>query len=137
MAWIRGACIIQVAQQSRLSSRAAAIEAANAIDTCGTIETCRLYAIINVLATVASRPAVHTDATVRTMRVRACRTILTDGRTQCTLIDIHITVASRKIRRAIASIIINTVNTGAAILTQISGTIVDIQITVLAVETYK
>lgn len=45
-------------------------------------------AIIDILAAVFTRPAVHTDAVVSTQSVEASATILTGVRHQVTLIDI-------------------------------------------------
>lgn len=131
---IRGACIVQMTQQTSLTGRAAAIEASNAIDARGAIEARSLHTIIDVLATIASCPAVYTDATVATVRVRAGCTILTDRRTQCALVDIHIAVASREIRWTIAAILVDAVHAGATVLAQISRAIIDVLIAVLSLE---
>lgn len=137
MAGIRGACIVQMTQQPRLSRRATAIEATNAIDTRRSIEARSLHTIIDILAAIAPSPAIYTDATVATMGVRTGCSILTDRRTQGALIDIHITVASREIRWTIAAILIDSIHTGASILTQISRTIIDVLLAVLALETCR
>lgn len=137
MTRIRGAGIVQVAQQTRLARRAATVEAANAIDTGGAIKAGRLHTIVDVLAAIAARPAVHADATVGAVGVRTGGAVLADRRTQRTLVHVHVTVATRKVWRAIAAIVIDAIHTGAAILAKISGTIVNVLITVLALKACK
>lgn len=137
MAGIRGACIVQMTQQPRLPGRATTIEATNAINARRSIEARSLHTIIDILAAIASGPTIYTDATVATMGVRAGCSILADRGTQCALIHIHIAVASREIRWTIAAILIDSIHTGAAILTQISRTIIDVLLAVLALETCR
>lgn len=137
MAGIRGARIVQMTQQSRLARRAAAIEAADTIDTGGAVKTGSLHTIIDILATVAARPTVHTDATVTAVRVRTGRSVLADRGTHCTLIDINVTVASREIWRTIAAILVDPIHAGATILAQISRTIINVLLAVLALETCR
>lgn len=137
MAGIRGARIVQMTQQTRLACRAAAIEATDTIDTGGSVKAGSLHTIIDILATVAARPTVHTDATVTAVSVRTGRSVLADRGTHCTLVDINITVASREIRRTIAAILVDPVHASAAILAQISRTIIDVLLAVLSLKTYR
>lgn len=80
MARIRCARIVQMTQQPGFALRAPAIEAAHTIDTRGPVEACRIHTIIDVRAAIGARPAVHANARVSTVCVRARRPILADAR---------------------------------------------------------
>ena len=57
VARVRRARIVQMAQQPRLAGRAAAVEAADTVDTGRPIEAGRVHTIVNVVAAVGPVPA--------------------------------------------------------------------------------
>lgn len=117
VAWIRGARVVQMAQQTRFARNAAADEAADAIDARGPIETGRVRTIVDIDAAIGSGPAVHTNARVSADRIRARRPILADRWSRQALVDVTLTVFAREIRSTFATIRVHIVNAFATILT--------------------
>lgn len=136
MARIRCARIVQVTQQTRFPGRTPTIETAHAIQARRPIEAGRVHAVVDVLATVRSRPAVHADARIAAVRVRARRPILADGRTHRALVHIVLAVFAHVIVGALAAIGVDGVHAGAAVLAEMTGTVVDVLLAVGALESW-
>ena len=104
--------------------------------TGSTVETSSSGAIVDILRTIRSGPAVDADARKAAVRIRARGSILANARPQSTLVHILITIRPRKRRRTLASVAVDSVDARRSILTQMSGTIVDILLAIGARKTY-
>lgn len=135
MARIRGARIVQMAQQTRFPGNAATNETSDTVDACRTIEAGRIRAVVDVYAAIGSSPTVHANARISADRVRARRPILAQRRTRQTFVDIVLTIFAREIRSTFATVRVHAVDAFATILTQIARTVVDIFLTINAFET--
>ena len=111
-------------------------EASDPIVTGSTVETSSSGAIVDILRTIRSGPAVDADARKAAVRIRARGSILANARPQSTLVHILITIRPRKRRRTLASVAVDSVDARRSILTQMSGTIVDILLAIGARKTY-
>lgn len=80
MARIRGARIVQVTQQARLSGRTLAQEAAHAINACGSVKAGRAHTVVNVHTAIRPRPSVDADTGIATDHVRTGGTVLAHRR---------------------------------------------------------
>lgn len=135
MARIRGARIVQMAQQTRLSRNAATNETADAINARRPIEAGRISAIVDVYAAIGSSPPIHANARIAADCVRARRTILAKRRTRQAFVDVVLTVFTRETRSTFATVRVHAVDAFATILTQIARTVVDIFLTIRTFET--
>lgn len=116
MTGIRGASILQMAQQTRFARRTMAIEASHAIDTGCTVETGRVHTIVDVDAAIRSRPAIDTNTRITAHCIRTGCTILANGRTCGTFVDVNFAIFAGVILGALATIGIYTVDAFAAVL---------------------
>lgn len=137
MARIRCARIIQMAQQSRFAGRTTTIEAAYSIDARRTIKARGVHTVVNVLAAIRSRPAVNADTRIASVRIRASGAVLADGRSHGAFIDIVLAVFANVVAGALAAIGVDSVDACAAVLAEMSGTVVDVVLAVGALESWK
>lgn len=137
MAGIRGTGIVQVAQQTRLALRTLAIEAANAIDARGSVETGRLFAVIRVVAAVQARPAIHADAAVRSVSVCTGGSVLAHRMIPLgALVHIVLAESAREVRWTAAGVVRDAIDAGSSVLAKMSQAIVVVLFAVLALETF-
>lgn len=138
MAWIWCTSIIQMAQKTRFAWYAAAIKAANTINTGSTVKTSRISAIVNIFTAIRSCPSINAYTWITANRVCTCCTILAYRRSstrQCwALVNVILTKFARIIWWTFATIRIHTINTLSTVLTKISGAIVYILFTIDALE---
>lgn len=134
MARVRRTGIVQVAEQTRLTRRTAAIEAADTVDASRTIEAGRIHAVVNVVAAVRPIPPVHADTVIAAVRVRAGRPVLADRRTQRTLVHVVLAELAGEAGRAAAVVGVDTVHACAPVLAQVARTVVRVLFTVFALE---
>lgn len=137
VAWVGGARIIQVAQQSCLPGRALAIEAAHPIHARGSVEARRSLTIVDVLAARGSRPAVDADAREAAHGVGARRAVLAHARPHGALVHVLLAQLARVGRRAAAGVAVDIVHAGRAVLTQVPRAVVDVLLAILAAETHR
>lgn len=93
--------------------------------------------VVNVLATVVTRPPVDTDAVVTAMRIVAGSSILTCVWHQLTLIHILSAVLTCVMRRALAVVGVHSIHTDSTILAAVTWTVVNIVLTVLTCEAWE
>lgn len=136
VAWVRGAGVVQVAQQARFAGAAAADEAADAVDAGRPVEACRVRAVVLVDAAVGTDPAVHANARVPAEGVRARGAVLTDRRPRQALVHIVLAVLARVVAAAGTPVRVDPVDALAAVLAQVARTVVDVLLAVDALESY-
>lgn len=136
VARVRRARIVQMAQQPRLAGRAAAVEAADTVDTGRPIEAGRVHTIVNVVAAVGPVPAVHADAVVAAVRVGAGRPVLADRWPQRTLVHVVLAELAGKAGRATAVVGVDAVHACPTVLAQVARAVVRVFLAVLALKTW-
>lgn len=136
VARIRGACVVQMAQQSRLARRTPTVEATDSVDTRSSVETGRVHTIVNVVATVGPVPPVHADTVVPAVGVGTGGPILADRRLLNALVHVRVAIVAGKARRTLAVIGIDPVHAGATVLTHIARTVVDVLLAVFTLEAW-
>lgn len=117
MTRIRGASILQMAQETRFTRRTMAIEASHAIDTGCTVETGCIHTIVDVHTAIRSRPAIDTNTRITTHCIRTGCTILANGRTCGTFVDVDFAIFTGVILGALATVRVHTVDAFATVLT--------------------
>jgi len=115
--------------------RALAIEATDAIDAGSAIEAGCTCTVIDVDAAVRPGPAIHAYTRITAMRIRACSTIVAQGRPYRALVHVQLALRAREGRRTQARVLVHAVHTSGAILTEIARTIVDVLLAMTASET--
>lgn len=111
-----------------------AIETADAVNACGTVKACRVNTIVNVYAAIRPFPAVDTDARIAAVRIGAGGTVLADGRSQGTFVNVFFAKFTGIVGRTFAAIRIHGIDAGAAVLAMMAGAIVDVLLTVDALK---
>lgn len=134
MARIRCARIVQMAQQSGFTLRAATVETSDTIDARRPIEARRIHAVVNVLAAIVARPAVDANARIAARRVRARRPVLAHRRPGGALVDVRFAMFAHVVGAALAAVRIDAIDAGAAVLAQMAGTVVDVLLAVGTLE---
>lgn len=95
----------------------------------GAVRARRAGAVIDVLAAVVSRPAVHADAVEPADGVMARSSVLTRVRGEFTLIDVRRTVLTGPMFVTVAVVSVDPVYAFAAILTGMLGAVINIVFT--------
>lgn len=134
--WIRRTGIIEMTKQSGLSIRALAIEAADAIDASCAVETGCACTVINVDAAIGSGPAIHAYTRITAVRIRACGSVVAQGRSYRTFVHIQFTLRARKGRWTQTGILVHSVHAGGTILTEITRAVINILLAVIASEAF-
>lgn len=134
VAGVAHTCIVQVAQQTRLSNWTGAEEGRDTVEARGAIEANGDRAVVNVLAAVVADPAVHTDAGVTPDGVEASAAIVTRIGLHETLIDVLSTVLSCPFRRALAIVRIHSINAYSSIHALVTRTVVHVILTVVSLK---
>ena len=114
---------------------ALAEEAADAVVTGGAVEAGGASAVVDVLRTVGSGPAVDADARVAAVRVGTRGAVLADAGPQRALVYVLVAVRSRERRRTLARVAVDAVDARRSVLAQVARAIVHVLLTVGAVET--
>lgn len=122
-------------EESGLAGSAAAVEAADAVDTGRSVEAGRVDAVVDVVAAVRTVPAVDADAVVAAVGVGTGGTVLADRRLLHALVHIRFAVLAGKARRTLAVIGVDPVHTGGTVLAQITRAVVNILLAIFALET--
>lgn len=135
MARVRGAGVVQMAQQTRLAGRTPAVEASDAVDAGRPVEAGRVHAVVDVVAAVRPVPAVDADAVVAAVGVGTGGPVLADRRLLHALVHVRFAVLAGKARRALAVIRVDPVDTGATVLAHIARAVVNVLLAVFALET--
>lgn len=114
-----------------------AIETSDAVDTCGSMKTGRIHTIVNVDTTVGPFPTVDTDTRIAAVRIGAGGTVLADGRSQSTFVHVLFAKFTGIVSRTFAAIRIDGIDAGATVLAMMARAIVDVLLTVNALEACK
>jgi len=137
--WVAGVpqtLILQVAQKTCLSKRTLALISTNLIMAGTPIKARTPCAVIFVLFAILSNKPVDTNTLVSTLCILTGSMVLA-GIVQTALINIIQAVTPRPVWRTLAGIGVNTVHTPTAILAQISSTVIDIFLAVMALESIR
>lgn len=125
-------CIIEVAQQTRLSNWALAEEGCYAVMAGGTIEANGDGAVIDVLTAVISRPTVDADTGMSPDGVEASAPIMAGIWLHETLVDILSTVLPCPLWWALAIVGVDSIHTYSSIHTFVTWTVVHVFLTVVS-----
>lgn len=117
--------------------RALTVEAADAVDARGAVETGGPGTVVDVHRTILSRPTVHANAIVRSQRVGTRRPVVTDARPHRALVHVHLARIARPLGRARTRVTVHAVHAGTAVETRVRYAVVDVLLAVLASETYE
>lgn len=115
--------------------RALTVEAADAVDARGAVETRGPGAIVDVHRTVLPRPPVDADAVVRTERIGAGRPVVADARPHRALVHVHLARVAHPLGGTRARVTVHAVHARAAVKTGVRYAVVDVLLAVLAAET--
>ena len=111
-------------------------ETTDAVVTSGAVEASGSGAIVNILRTIRSRPAVDTNARISAMGVGARGAVLANTRPKGAFVHILIAIRSGERWRALARVQIDSVDASRSVLTQMSRTIVDVLLAIRTTETF-
>lgn len=129
--------IKDVAQQACLARGAMADEGGHPVLTGGACAAGGRGAIVDVLRAVRTAPAVDTYAVVSALDVVACAAILAGIGLQMALIHIVCAVLTCPFGWALTVIGVDSIHTGASILTLMGGAIIDVNLTVCSIESWQ
>lgn len=132
---IRGASVVQMAQQPRFPGCALTEETAHAVVARRTVEASRSGTVVDVLRTVGTGPSVDADARVAAVCVGARGAVLANAGTEGTFIYVLVAVRSRKRRRATTRVTVDAIDASRSVLAQMARTVVQILLAVGTAET--
>lgn len=130
LAGVTDAGVIEMAQQTCASMRALAEEGGHAVMAGSSMIARCTGAVIDVLAAVVTRPAVHTDAVVTSVSVMAGPSVLTRVGHQLTFVHIFCAILTCVMRRALAVVGVHSVHTDSTVLAVVARAVVDVVFTV-------
>jgi len=113
---------------------ALAVERADPVDAGGSVEADSHGAVVDVDRTVVSGPAIDANAGVAALGVGTGAAVLADVRSQAALVHITFAEFAGKCRRADARVAVDVVHAGGAVLAQITWTVINVLLAVLALE---
>jgi len=126
-----------MAQETGLSVRALAVEAADPVDASGAVETRRPGAVVDVHRAVLSGPAVHADAVIRAQRVGAGSPVVADAGPHRAFVHVHLARVARPLGGTRTRITVHAVHARTAVKTGVRYAVVDVLLAVLSAETYE
>lgn len=129
--------IVSVAQQTGLPVRAEADEGGHAVDAGGARAAGGGGAVVDVLGAVGTAPAVHTDTDVAARVVTARPAVLTGVGLQAALVHVFSTVLTRPLRGTLAVVGVDSVHAGPSVGTLVTRAVVNVVLTVGAVEPWQ
>lgn len=129
--------VIEVAEEPCSSMRALAVERCHSVMTGGPTVAGGVGAIVNVLTAVLASPTIHAHAVVSSMVIVACAPILAGIWHQLAFVNILSTVLPCPLWGALAVVRVHPIDTGPSVLTGVTGTVVNVHLTVLRIETWK
>ena len=132
-AGIDGALVVQVAQETRLALWTLALVPPDLVVTGSSVPARGDAAVVLVLLAVLSDEAVDTDALVAALAVLAGPVVLA-GVVEGALVHILEAVLAGPVVGTGAVVSVDSVNTNSAILTEVSATVVNVDLTVLSAE---
>lgn len=125
-----------MAQETRFAGCTSTIETADTIDTSGTIKTSGIDTVVNVYTAIGSRPTVYTNARVTAVRIRASCSVLADGRTQRTFVNVIFAKFPIVIAGTFASVRVHSIDACATVLALVARAVVDVFFTIDTLETW-
>jgi hypothetical protein len=134
MTGIGGTGVVQMTEESRLSRRTLTVERADAVVTRGAVETRGGRAVVDIVGTRDSCPAVDANAGKGSQGVDTRRSVLTHVWSNGALVDIARAIGACPLRRTLTRVSVDGVQTRGAVLTEVSAAVVDIVLTVLSGE---
>ena len=137
LAGIRGTCILQMTQNPDAARRTLAMIAADSIMAGRARMAGCMLAVVNILRTVGSSPAIHTDTIEATVGIDTGSTILAYIWPQRALVNVARAIGARILGRTLAGIAGDAVDTGGVIFTQMRGTVVYISLTICAIVAFR
>lgn len=132
LAGVTDAGIIKMAQQTCASMRALAEEGGHPVVAGRPMIARCTGAVIDVLAAVVARPAVHTDAVVTSVSIMAGPSVLTRVGHQLAFVHIFCAILTCVMRRTLAVVGVYSVHTDSTVLTVVTGAIINVVFTVWA-----
>lgn len=132
LAWVTDAGVIKMAQQTCASMRALAEEGGNTVVAGRPMIAGCAGTVIDVLAAVVARPAVHTDTVVTSMSIMAGPSILTCVGHQLAFVHIFCAVLTCVMRWTLAVVGVYSVHTDSTVLTVVAGAVINVVFTVWA-----
>lgn len=124
-------------QQTCAPVRTFAEEGGHPIVACGSSMTGCICAVVDVLAAVVPRPAVHAHTVIPTLRVQARATVLAGVGHQIALVDIFGTELTCPLWFALAIVGVHSIHTGPSIKAAMIWTIIDVFFAVLPTKTWQ
>ena len=125
--------VVQVTQEARLAPGTLALVSPHLVVTSPSVLTRRDAAVVLVLLAVLPDEPVDTDTLVSALRVLAGPVVLA-GVVESALVHILETVLAGPVVGTGAVVSVDSVNTNSAILTEVSATVVNVDLTVLSAE---
>lgn len=127
--------ILQVTQQSCCTGCTLTEEGSHPVVARGPVEANGHGAVVHIFRAILPGPTIHADAVVATDVVPARRTILAHAGSHGTLIHVFAAISACVGGRTVAGVRVDSVDAGGSILTQVSRTVVDVALAVIASET--
>lgn len=129
--------VISMAEQTCLSVGAKTDKRRNTVDARGAWAACSCSTIIDVFRAVGSTPAVNAHTDIAANQVAAGPSILASVWLQTTLVHIFCTALTCPLWRALAVVGVDAIHTGSSIGTLMTGTVINVVLTVSPVEAWK
>lgn len=133
---VANAGVLQLAQQSCAARQALAVKGSHAVMAGGALMARGAGAVVDVLAAVVTRPAVHTHALVAAVGVVTCSAILAGVGHQLALIDIFGAELTCKFWFALAVIGVDSIYTRPSILALMTWTVINVEVAVFPIKTW-
>lgn len=133
---VTDAGVVQLAEQTCAAVRTLAVERSDSVMAGGAVVAGGAGAVVDVVAAVVARPAVHTDALVAAEGVVACAAILAGVGHQLAFVDVLRAELTCEFRFALAVVGVDSVHTRPSILALVTRTVVDVVVAVFSCKTW-
>lgn len=113
------------------------VEASNPVNACGSIETSRTCAVVDVFRAIWTCPTIHANTGISSVAIRASSPILTNGGSEWTFVNVLFAKMTGVSRWTLTCVGVDPIYAFSTVHTFMTGTVVYVLLAIRTTESWK